>query len=215
MSASLSPTKVTYDRFQRAYQWFNRKLFDNRLPNCLITMQRRAGSYGYFARQRFATRDGANVTDEIALNPNAFRHQPVEEILSTLVHEMTHLEQFHFGNPSRGGYHNKEWAGLMKRVGLQPSNTGRPGGKETGSRMSHYTVQGGPFERTCKDLLGTGFTLDYVDIWPQTDRKKAESKTRYTCPGCGLNAWGKPALHLICGECRQVLRPPVPFTEAA
>lgn len=34
-------------------------------------------------------------------------------------------------------------------------------------------------------------------------KKKAASKTRYTCPGCGLNAWGKPGIYLICGECGQ------------
>jgi hypothetical protein len=31
--------------------------------------------------------------------------------LSTLVHEMAHLQQNHFGKSSRTGYHNKEWAG--------------------------------------------------------------------------------------------------------
>ena len=34
-------------------------------------------------------------------------------------------------------------------------------------------------------------------------RKKAASKTRYTCPGCGVNAWGKGGLHLICADCDQ------------
>ena len=27
-----------------------------------------------------------------------------------LVHEMAHLQQHHFGKPSRMSYHNKEWA---------------------------------------------------------------------------------------------------------
>lgn len=29
---------------------------------------------------------------------------------------------------------------------------------------------------------------------------KAASKTKYTCPACGLNAWGKPEISLVCGE---------------
>ena len=57
-----------------------------------------------------------------------------EQTLSTLVHEMTHLQQQHFGKPSRSGYHNKEWGLLMRAVGLIPSSTGEPGGKETGQR---------------------------------------------------------------------------------
>ena len=30
---------------------------------------------------------------------------------------------------------------------------------------------------------------------------KAASKTKYSCPGCGLNAWAKPETTLYCGEC--------------
>jgi hypothetical protein len=32
-------------------------------------------------------------------------------------------------------------------------------------------------------------------------KKKAASKTKYTCPVCGQNAWSKPGAQLICGEC--------------
>jgi transcription elongation factor Elf1 len=35
----------------------------------------------------------------------------------------------------------------------------------------------------------------------KTRKKKAASKTRYSCPECGTNAWAKPAVHLVCGEC--------------
>jgi hypothetical protein len=45
-------------------------------------------------------------------------------ILSTLVHEMVHVWQETYGNPSRRGYHNRQWAEKMREVGLQPSSTG-------------------------------------------------------------------------------------------
>ena len=83
-----------------------------------------------------ASKDGKEVTDEIALNPSHFRDRSTEQSLSTLVHEMTHLEQHHFGKPSRAGYHNKQWAGMMKAVGLIPSDTGAPGGKEVGQKVT-------------------------------------------------------------------------------
>ena len=54
-----------------AYDFFNARLFGGRLPRCLITMQRQKKAYGYFAGGRFGTVDGAEVTDEIALNPAA------------------------------------------------------------------------------------------------------------------------------------------------
>ena len=55
-----------------AYDFFNERLFAGRLPRCLITMQRQRGASGYFAGKRFGTKDGAEVTDEIALNPAHF-----------------------------------------------------------------------------------------------------------------------------------------------
>ncbi len=54
------------------------------------------------------------MTDEIAMNPSYFGVVPLLEILQTLVHEMAHAWQFHFGEPGRRGYHNKEWADKWK-----------------------------------------------------------------------------------------------------
>ena len=36
-------------------------------------------------------------------------------------------------------------------------------------------------------------------------KRKAASKTKYTCPDCGVNAWAKPLVALICGDCDQPL----------
>lgn len=198
------PTRTTYGDLTDAYDFLNVRLFEARLPLCLITMQRRAKSnYGHFCGERFGTRDGREVTDEISLNPRHLRNRAVDEILSTLAHEMVHLEQHHFGKASRSGYHNKEWGSLMQRIGLEPSSTGKPGGRRTGQQMSHYVASGGRFEDVCRELLATGFTIHYGDQLPGEDRSPPESKVKYTCPQCGANAWGKPALSLICGDCAE------------
>ena len=41
-----------------------------------------------------------------------------KELMQTFAHEMCHQWQFHFGNPSRRAYHNKEFAEKMKSIGL-------------------------------------------------------------------------------------------------
>lgn len=33
------------------------------------------------------------------------------------------------------------------------------------------------------------------------DRIERRKKIKYSCPVCGFNAWGKPALELMCGVC--------------
>ena len=210
-----SPTTQTYDALNRAYDSFNARLFAARLPRCLITMQRQKGSRGYFAGGKFVTRDGQVVTDEIALNPKHFLERTTKEVLSTLVHEMTHLEQHHFGKPSRSGYHNKEWAELMRAVGLIPSDTGEPGGKDVGQRVTHYIEIGGKFDRACNSLIDVGLRLDYADRVAEnktTTAGKAASKTKHTCATCGANAWATATTKLKCGDCDALM---VVATEAA
>ncbi|WP_313397432.1 SprT-like domain-containing protein [Acinetobacter variabilis] len=160
------PTQVTYHELQLAYEFFNERLFAGRLPSCLITLQREKHTFGYFSPNRFVSRSEGKFTDEIAMNPSYYGVRPIREILSTLVHEMTHLEQHHFGKPGRGRYHNKEWGQLMLAVGLHPSNTGKPGGKVTGDQMWHFIIEGGVFDKACDELITKDFTLSWIDRFP-------------------------------------------------
>jgi hypothetical protein len=159
-------------------------------------------------------------TDEIALNPRHFRAQSTDDVLSTLVHEMHHLAQHRlpqdFGKAGRGGYHNRAFARIMRASGLICSDTGAPGGKETGECMSHYIVSGGAFDLACKELTDCGFSIRYVEL-VATERRairlitsKAASKTRYTCPKCSLHAWAKPAVGILCESCDARLIPDDP-----
>jgi hypothetical protein len=208
----LRPTHRTYASLDAAYDHFNRELFGGSLPPCLITMQRHQGAYGYFSGDRFASLDTPlEVTDEIALNPATFATRTTTEILSTLVHEMVHLWQHHRGKPSRSGYHNQEWAAKMREVGLIPTDTGEPGGKDTGQKMTHIIEPGGRFEAACTAFLSTAPAILYHDRAGDGDaakvrRKKAASKTKYTCPGCGFNAWAKPDAPLVCGDCQEPMQ---------
>lgn len=160
------PTFETYNELQTAYDFFNTRLFDGGLPPCLITLQREKRTYGYFSSKRFVGSKSGQMVDEIAMNPSYFAIRSIEETLSTLVHEMAHLWQFHYGKPGRRGYHNKEWGAKMDSIGLCPSNTGAEGGKRTGEKMSHYIVSGGNFERACSELMTDEFNLSWFDRFP-------------------------------------------------
>ncbi|TDR30239.1 SprT-like domain-containing protein [Hydromonas duriensis] len=164
-STNTTPTKQAYDELQWAYDTFKQKLFGGQLPYCLITLQREKNTCGYFSAKRFANQSGV-VTDEIAINPSYFAVSPLIEIMQTLVHEMVHLWQFHFGKPGRGRYHNKEWADKMERIGLMPSSTGQPGGAKTGDSMADYAIEGGLFLKTCAGLLDEHFKLSWYDRFP-------------------------------------------------
>jgi SprT-like family len=161
-----TPTNDAYDELSVAYVFLNRELFAGTLPNCLITLQRKKRTCGYFSSQRFVTIEGSK-TDEIALNPAYFAVQSVREVLSTLAHEMVHLWQKHFGTPGRRCYHNREWADKMLSIGLHPSSTGRPGGREVGQRMSDYVIEGGLFCSAVDRLLATHWAITWFDRYPE------------------------------------------------
>jgi hypothetical protein len=167
VSAIPTPTGEAYDELQAAFDHYNRALFEGALPPCLITMQREKRTYGYFSFKRFVhSRSAERTVDEIAMNPAFFAVSPLQEILQTLVHEMTHLWQYHFGTPGRRAYHNAEWAAKMEAIGLMPSHTGRPGGRKTGEKMSDYPIEGGAFLAATETLLKGGFLISWLDRMP-------------------------------------------------
>ena len=63
------PTKATYLSLVQSYDYLNAELWSGKLPPCLVTLQRKANCRGYFAGDRFVTRNGEHKADEIALNP--------------------------------------------------------------------------------------------------------------------------------------------------
>jgi hypothetical protein len=214
------PTAQIYTELLAGWRHFNRRLFGNRLRPCIITLRCSVRSSVFYAQQRFQTRDGTIIVDEIALNPESFHARSVTDTLSSLFHEQLHGLQFQYGHPSDGGYHNKEWAEWMERIGLIPSDTEKEGGRKTGVHMSHYIEPDGPFARACADLIARGIGISFIDRWaamakadpgsdPAHDKKqarrksKAASKTRFSCPNCGQRARGKPSLEIDCRRCRQ------------
>lgn len=200
-----SITQTEYLSLDAAYQFFNSHLFGGILPTCMLTLNRHPNARGYFSANRFNHREQQEQhTDEIALNPDNFLQRTDIEILSTLVHEQVHLWQHHFGKVSANRYHNKEWANKMENIGLMPSATGQPGGKRTGSKVTHYILPNGLFEQVAQQLLSSGFKISWQS--PVGLRKEApQSKVKYSCASCGQNAWAKPEAHLVCGDCEQAL----------
>lgn len=173
-SSQVNATREAYAELQLAYDYFNEHLFQGELPGAMITLQRHGRSMGFFDPDRFVSGAG-QIGDEIALNPQLFATRPIEDTLSTLAHEMAH--QWRYRNdlePSRRCYHDKHWAEKMKAIGLYPSSTARPGGKEVGEKMSHYILPDGLFIRVCKAFLAKHKGIAWYDRFPMEGGKDYE-----------------------------------------
>ncbi|MDQ1817282.1 SprT-like domain-containing protein [Massilia sp. CCM 9210] len=155
-------TAIVYAELQLAYDTFNAELFDNSLADCLLTLQRKDRTMGYFSAGRFGNRSKEKL-HEIAMNPAYFAVVPLVEIMGTMVHEMCHLWQHQHGIPARRRYHDKEWGDKMEAIGLMPSATGLPGGKKTGDKMADYPIEGGRFLEVCRGLLTRDFQISWYD----------------------------------------------------
>lgn len=207
-----------------AYKYFNKVLFGNQLPECVLSFSRKKNSHGFLAPYQWRKRNSNDHdTHEIFVTPVTLSHTPIE-MYSNLVHDMIHLWQLVFGNPSRNGYHNREWAEKMKEVGLMPSDTGKPNGKETGQKMTHYIVTGGNYDRTFQ-TMPQKFILPFTsidgDLMKGKDdiktgskytkkrlklRPPSQNKTCYECPGCQVKVWGRPNLQIRCESCQELFR---------
>jgi len=203
-----------YQSLEKAFKFYNQKLFQDRLEPVCFTVGRRSKMIGCYRPISFVTRQGDTMSSEIQFNPD-YMDRTLEEVLSTLVHEMMHHAQFQYGNPSRSNYHNKEWGSWMEEAGLMPSSTGKEGGKRTGQSMSHYMIPGGRFETVTKQFLGTDdFSLKWcsvvgkgIDPGKKPAKPRKKSKIKYSCPECLQNAWAKPEAKLACGICKCNLEP--------
>lgn len=190
-TANQNPTSQFYELLQSAYDFFNQELFvkignNKALPNCIITMQRKKNTMGYFSKDRWTDEDG-NKAHEIALNPAYFANHGVIEIFQTLTHEMCHLWQHEFGlHKSLRTYHNNEWATKMESIGLQPVSTDGKNNR-TGQKMGDKVIDCGAFQKACIKFINQGNYIKWIDRYPAA--KLVDTHTTVdTLNGKNLNA---------------------------
>lgn len=213
--AWLDPTTDFYALILSLYTRVNKELWNSRLPgNVLFAVNTHPCAIGHYAHRRWQRSDGS-YAHEIAFHGGYLRADGGLQCLQTLVHECCHLWQYTYGNPGKRGYHNKEFAAEMRRVGLQAVNVGAGPGTETGYRVSDVVIQGGGVDRLYTALMAEGYEVTWAHALQralapldleQIRRAKRRSKTKYSCQICRLNAWAKPGVRLVCGECSVVLK---------
>lgn len=203
---SLESTSETIEQFaayNKAFFYFNEKLFSGKLKPVMLNFSRKSPRVlGFFAPQRWM-KDGNADLAEISLNPQHLNRN-IEDVFATLVHEMVHLWQSQYGKTSRNGYHNKEWADKMLDIGLVPLG---PGGKQTGQSMSHEIADNGVYIKAFREIPS-----DHILPWKSFmdgsgKTKKSSSRVKYSCPSCETSVWGKNGISILCNNCEVTYKP--------
>ena len=75
INVDTDPTRGQFLAYTAAYDYFNRRLWDGKLPRCLLNFSRKSKALGFFAAESWKREK--NVTHEISLNPDVLeRRQP-------------------------------------------------------------------------------------------------------------------------------------------
>lgn len=216
---------------QQAYEYFNQQLFAGALDSKRVLLTWTRVHYvvaGLFAPDKWKGEDGRKL-HEVAINANVMKRLGLPGVMQTLVHEMHHQRQHDDGSAGRAGYHNAEFCSEMRRTGLMPIDTKtgeevKPGAGAHG--VSDKVIPGGLFELALRMLPAAAvppYETDKLEIGggeepgggeppePGDDDsrdepeppKKEKTRTKYTCPVCGVNVWGKPGMggRLGCNDC--------------
>jgi hypothetical protein len=201
------------EAYLKAFDHLNRELFQGDLIRPMLCLTRDAGIHrGYFCANAWVN-DEDELINEIALNANWLVTQDLVGAMTVLAHEMVHHWQTDHGKPGRGGYHNLEWAQKAKSIGLQPYG---PHGEEIGDKIDTKLIPGSLLEEAIRSMpeeavlpwIAAGVTEDFNrprngKPLPEGEEKPSRGgkRSNYTCPSCGLNAWAKAGVSLICGSC--------------
>ncbi|PCI19096.1 hypothetical protein COB64_04275 [Candidatus Wolfebacteria bacterium] len=203
----LTPTAGQYISYQSAFDYWNMKLFENTLPNCILNFDRHRGAVGTFRWESWKRKN--SIINEISINPDHL-NRSFEKVMQTLVHEMTHLWQYSYGKFSRYNYHNKEFAAKMETFGLITTDTGKAGGVRTGRGITQYSLKEGWF-MSYFTAMPDNIKMPWQSTTPEesepnsreiTRQSRNKNKIKYYCRNCPpIIAWGKSSLALICGLC--------------
>lgn len=185
-------------KYLNAFKLLNEHFFNNSLSVPILSMVRKNGAKGYFKANSFLSKKDEEVLSEIALNPEVFVRDD-KEILSTLLHEMCHLWQFQFGEPSGGNYHNKEFHTKMLECGLETYDINT--NKVVGSHITHRIVIDGKFDLFYKKYIKDDIFIIKTEAKVKLISDTKKNKTTYNCDNCNLKLWGKPGMVIYCGEC--------------
>lgn len=183
-----------YEVLYKAFDLFNEHYFDNELPHCMITLQKkRENNYGHFvAEPTWFNTQSDDETYEININPINMNREP-EEILATLEHEICHYycTLHNIKDVKSGGKHTIEYKNVCESHGLNCELDEDKGYNQTS--LNDESIE------LVKDLIE-----EYKDdFWYMEVEKKPVKKTqfKYVCESCGLKVYAKAEKSIVCGDC--------------
>ncbi|MBW4590117.1 hypothetical protein G7B40_039885 [Aetokthonos hydrillicola Thurmond2011] len=183
---TISPNLVLWGSYEQAFEYFNEKLFENRLPPCILNLNAKGRSWGYFKKDIWK---GEKDTPhhEICLNPWLLS-QEGDLIFQMLVRCMVHLWEHTHGEPSKiTRYCSVEFTQKMQEIGL-------PCEEACGLNLKHKVDENGKYAAVRPVAI-----RDFFPLQSQVELEKPrKTRIKYECPMCGFSAMASSRGKLFC-----------------
>lgn len=181
-----------YEVLYKAFDLFNEHYFDNELPPCMITLQKkRENKLGDFTLEPIWFNENQDEFYQININPINMNRKPVE-VLSTLAHEMTHYYcTLNNIKDVKQKVHTTAYKEVAESHGLVCEYNDDIGWSITS--LNDESIE------LVKDLIEE-YKNDFVYMYmPKKEVRKTQFK--FVCPQCQAKIYGKMETNVYCGQC--------------
>ena len=205
---------TTYNRaagyLNKLFDLLNQHYFENELTRPTITIQSTPRAYGHFSLRPDTWISANGTSHEINIGAGTLA-RPIENICSTLLHEMVHYYCYlhQIKDTSRNGtYHNKRFKEIAEHCGLLIDHDPKYGWTIThpGDDLLDFILENG-----LTDILinrneyygicvgGTGTHSGGTALPPPPPKKSSSRK--YICPRCKNSVRATKEVHIACMDC--------------
>ena len=192
----------------KIFDLLNEEFFENELSRPTITIQSTPRAYGHFSLREDTWVSKLGGTHEINIGAGTLS-RPIEEVVSTLLHEMVHYYNYERGvqDCSRGNtYHNRKFREEAERRGLLVEHSDKYGWSHTSPSdlLLDFVL-----ENDLSDILinrneFSGFQMGGTGTHsgtPTTPTAKKSSSRKYICPCCGTSIRATKKVNIGCLDC--------------
>ena len=202
----------TMGYLEKMFRALNSKYFDNKLEEPIITVQSTPRAYGHVTVNK-SWRKGQEHRHELNIGAGTL-DRPIENIVSTLLHEMVHLWNLQTGvkDCSRGGsYHNKRFKQSAEERDLIISYDNTIGWSitEPSLQLIEFIIEQGwsdiQMNRIEWQYTPTGVgTGNKVGTTTPTTGKSSHTR-KYQCFCCGNSVRATKQINILCIDCNEIM----------
>lgn len=202
-------TSRTAGYLEKLFRTLNTRYFGDTIEEPIITIQSTPRAYGHVTVSKAWHKANGDERHELNIAAGTL-DRPIEEIVSTLLHEMVHLMNLQNGvqDCSRGGtYHNRKFKAAAEACDLHIDYDERIGWSVTSptEALIDFIIEEG-WEDICMSredgcisrTPGRG-SPDRTPTTPTTPKKSSTRK--YICPGCKMSVRATREVNIICVDC--------------